>query len=238
MILNQTNKKLINQTNNKKMKKILTTIAIAAAAVVSTQAQGLVFFSSSTQNMSTNGATVGKTTGAAGSFYYALFVSPTATTVGGVQTGAVQGTNGVYAFNDANWTFVAYGTNSPTAGRFQSSSQNADTSTTIPTVAGGAAAQFVVVGWSANLGSTLTSLEQALGVNGTTGFLGESIVSGAITTGNGALIGSPNLFGGIAPSLQAFTLGGFTITSTPEPGTLALAALGGASLLMFRRKNK
>jgi hypothetical protein len=220
------------------MKKILITIAIATAAVVSTQAQGLVFFSSSTQNMSTNSATVGKTSGAAGSFYYALFVSPTATTVGGTQTGAIQGTNGVYAFNDANWTYVALGTNSTTAGRFQATGQNADGSVTVTTVAGGAAAQFVVVGWSANLGSTLSALEQAIAINGTTGLMGESLVSGPITLGNGALIGTPTIFGGVAPSIQAFTLGGFTITSTPEPGTLALAALGGASLLMFRRKNK
>jgi hypothetical protein len=88
------------------------------------------------------------------------------------------------------------------------------------------------------LGSTLSALQQSLAINGTTGFLGESVVSGAITTGNGALLPTPSLFQPSAPALQGFNLGAFTITSTPEPGTLALAALGGASLLMFRRKNK
>jgi hypothetical protein len=220
------------------MKKIITTLALGLIVAASAQAQGLIGFSSSTQNISTNNGTIGKTAGVAGSFYYALFVSATATTVGGSQTTAVQGTNGVYAFNDANWSFVALGTNSLTAGRFQPVGYNGDGSTTVPGIAAGNTAQFVVVGWSANLGTTLTQLTQALGVNGTTGLLGESIVSGSISLGNGGSLPNPALFGASAPNIGAFTLGSFTITSTPEPGTLALAALGGASLLMFRRKNK
>jgi hypothetical protein len=68
--------------------------------------------------------------------------------------------------------------------------------------------------------------------------LGESVVSGSIATGNGGLLPTPSLFQSSAPAIQAFQLGAFTITSTPEPGTLALAALGGASLFAFRRKNK
>jgi hypothetical protein len=219
------------------MKKILATIAVAAVVAASAQAQGLVLFTSSTQNISTNNGTVGKTAAGAGNFYYALFESTTQTTVGG-SSAAVQGTNGVYAFNATGWTYVALGSSTATAGRFSDVAPNADGSTTVSGVAAGSSAQFVVVGWSANLGTTLSALEQALAINGMTGVLGESVVSGSIATGNGGSLPNPPLFAGVAPQLQAFTLGGFTITSTPEPGTLALAALGGASLLMFRRKNK
>jgi hypothetical protein len=219
------------------MKKIITAIALTTLVAVASQAQGLVVFSSSTQNMSTNNGTVGKTTAGAGNFYYALFESTTTTTVGGSAT-PVQGTNGVYAFNASGWTYIALGSSTAVSGRFADVAPNGDGSTTILGVAAGNSANFVVVGWSANLGSTLSALEQALAINGTTGLLGESAVSGSIATGNGGLLPTPNLFGGGAPQIQAFTVGSFTITSTPEPGTLALAALGGASLLMFRRKNK
>jgi hypothetical protein len=36
--------------------------------------------------------------------------------------------------------------------------------------------------------------------------------------------------------MQGFTLGSFAVPVVPEPGTLALAALGVSSLLLFRRK--
>jgi hypothetical protein len=220
------------------MKKIIVAMSIATAVVLSSHAQGLVFFSSSTQNMSTNNGTVGKTAAGAGNFYYALFVSTTASSVAG-NTSPIQGTNGVYAFSSAAWTLVADIDTSSTAGRFADPAANGDGSTTLPTgFAAGTSAQFVVVGWSANLGSTVSALTQALAINGTTGLLGESGVSGAISAGNGGTLPTPSLFGAAAPNIQAFTLGAFTISSTPEPGTLALAALGGASLLMFRRKNK
>jgi hypothetical protein len=220
------------------MKKILIAIGLAATVAVSAQAQGLVIFSSAAQNSSTNGATVGKIAGV-GNYYFALFYSATATTVSGSST-PIQGTNGAYAFSDSNWTLLTatIATNTSTAGRFIAAAPNADGSSTIPGIAAGNSAQFVVVGWSANLGNTVSALTQALAVNGTTGFLGESVVSGAITLGNGGLVPTPGLFGPALPAIQGFTLGAFTITSTPEPGTLALAALGGASLLMFRRKNK
>jgi hypothetical protein len=40
--------------------------------------------------------------------------------------------------------------------------------------------------------------------------------------------------GAASPNIPGFTLG--LVTVVPEPGTLALAAIGGASLLALRRK--
>ena len=226
------------------MKKNLTIIALACLVTASVQAQGLVVFSSSTQNISTNnslsqlGATaVGKTLGA-GNYNYALFYSVAATTVNGSAT-ASSGLAGNYVWTDSNWTFAGdYAASSATAGRFVALSANGDGSSTVSGLGAGAGAQFVVGGWNSALGSTISALQTALATQGTFGFVGESAVSGQLIAGNGALIPNPNTFGGTAPQLQAFQLGSFLVAPTPEPGTMALAALGGASLLLFRRRNK
>lgn len=230
------------------MKKLFVTIAAATAIVASSSAQGLVIFSSSTQNVSTNnsvaqlGATAGgKIQGSASGgngYYFALFYSTTTPS----STAALQGTGGTYAFaNGSGWTFAGSGslaTNTGTAGRFAAAAPQSDGSVAIPTVAAGSDTYLVTIGWSANLGSTLSALETALNTPGDAGFIGQSVASGLIETGNAALGGStPDsaTFGSSAPFMQGFTLGSFVV-ATPEPATMALAAIGGASLLLFRRK--
>jgi hypothetical protein len=213
------------------MKKLLITLGLAGTVALSSYAQGFVIFSSSTQNISTNNIVTGATgkVAGAGNFYFALFYSTT------VSSGAaIQGNSSLYAFNDsADWTLVtqSYGANTATAGRFAAINPNADNTTTVNGLAGGANADFVVVGWSANLGSSISALETAL-AGGIGGYLGQSVVSGVETAGNGTTVPAPALFGSSAPSIQGFTLG----STVPEPGTLALAALGVSSLLMLRRK--
>jgi len=217
------------------MKKALLTIGLASIVALSSHAQGFVVFSSSTQNISTNNPTLGVSgrTQGAGDYYYALFYSTTAIS-GGTQSGDASGLGG-YAWNIAGWTLdtdpTATSASTATAGRFASTAPNTDGSSTVPGVAGGASAYFIIVGWSANLGTTLAAMEANLG--SVPGYLGQSNPTGDLVLGNGALVPNPNLFGGAAPQTQAFDLGSTTI---PEPGTLALAALGGASLLLFRRK--
>jgi hypothetical protein len=229
------------------MKKILLTIGLAAVAALSSQAQGYVLFSSSTQNMSTNNtagsqqaagnAATGKTLGA-GLFYYALFVSSTGAGAG-AQQGFSSGNSSTYVFNEAQWVLdtdpTAAGASTATAGRFAATNPNtSDSSSTVPGITGGNPYYFQVVGWSANLGTTLGQAIIALTTPGQSGYIGQSAISGQITVGNGGTISAPLFFGGGAPNIQAFTLGSFV--ATPEPGTLALAALGGASMLLFRRK--
>jgi len=231
------------------MKKVLAAIGLASLGAISLQAQGLVIFSGGAINISTNNsagvnsgnATIGKTQGA-GNYYYALFSTTTPITtsalVGYSTVGATPDASS-FAWNNAStWTLdtdtSAVAASTATAGRFAATTPNpADGSSTIvPTVAGGTTTYFEVVGWSANLGTSIAQLEASL-TAGVQGYVGESPASGGLTLGNGLLIPTPNLFAAASPALQGFQLGPVTV---PEPGTLALAAIGGASLLAFRRK--
>jgi len=229
------------------MKKTLLIVTLATAVVGSTYAQGLVSFGNgSASKFSTNavvgGAASGVTATAANqSFYYALFYSATATTVNG-SAGAVipSGTStGTYVNSDANWTYGGLTGTNTSAGRFFSASPNPDLSSTITGVAGGAVANLVLLGWSGNIATTLAGLETWLAANpaGGTGpnqYIGESTVAVGVVAGNGGGIPTPAIFGTAANTMNPLLLG--EVPTVPEPGTLALAALGASSLLMLRRK--
>jgi len=221
------------------MKKTLLAVSIAIGFVASTYAQGIVLFNNSNgTRISTNSVVAGAATGvtggavqAQGAFYYALFAS-TASTISGGGASAL-GTTGNYAFNDAAWIFQSYGTNTATGGRFVSSSSDSLSQTAL-TFAGGTAINYVVIGWSGNIGTTWQNVQTYL--NGTpafNAFVGESAI-GTQTPGISGSTPATGLFGA-SPQLSGFTLGLVT-APVPEPGTMALAALGGASLLLFRRK--
>jgi hypothetical protein len=226
------------------MKKLLLTIGLlSAVAVVSSYGQGTVVFGNTGgTRISTNSGPTGVTgvglvaANATQSFYYALFYSTTQTTVGGVNAN-VLGTNGVYAFNSVGWnngSLNGYSTNTA-AGRLQPSNPNADQSAGVSGLAGGTSAHFVIVGWSSNIGSDVSGLSAYLANPTVTGWVGESLVSGAIVPGTLGSTAASGIFGAAPAFIPGFTLG--EVAAVPEPGTLALAALGGASLLLFRRKN-
>jgi hypothetical protein len=235
---------------NKQMKKLLLTIGLMTAVAVGSYGQGtIVFGNTGGTRVSTNSGPGNVTTGvglvapnSTQLYYYALFYSTTQTTVGGVNVNVV-GTNGVYAFNAAGWsdgtTGGAYSTNAA-FGRFQPSAPNTDQSASVNGLGGGTSATFVIVGWSANIGSTVAQLAQYLAgqgplfVAGNAGWVGESAVSGLIAPGTLGSTSAAGLMGAALPFISGFTLG--EVIPTPEPGTLALCALGGASLLMLRRK--
>jgi len=91
-------------------------------------------------------------------------------------------------------------------------------------VTGGTTYFGIEVAWDTQ-GGTITTLAQA---EAAAGFVGWSQVFSY----------TPTTSSGTATVLGLSKEGNFGVggTATPEPGTMALAALGGASLLMFRRK--
>jgi hypothetical protein len=102
----------------------------------------------------------------------------------------------------------------------------------------------ILVGWSANLGSTWAAASTKL-ENWSSS---QANVAGVAYFGISS-IGSIEGIASPGPGNQAFGTGAGQIlaqspnqlqleavATVPEPGTLALAAIGGASLLMFRRK--
>ena len=108
---------------------------------------------------------------------------------------------------------------------------------------------IILVGWSANLGTSWSAAQTALNTPATLAalttpaYFGISAV-GAITTLSTLTSPGANVFG--AATAQGTPINGslntqlylVPTTPVPEPGTMALAALGGASLLLFRRRNK
>jgi len=171
----------------KTIKRILAVLVLSATAMASARAQGYVSFANdNTTRISTNAVVDGAASGfVTTSCHYALYVSTTATSVGG-QTAAIVGTNNPnYAFTDGSWTRVAYGTNFFSAGRFISANADGSGRTAVPGVSGGSTANFVVIGWSDSIGTDIAAVQTWYngGTPVSTGWIGQSSVSGAVTLG-------------------------------------------------------
>jgi len=226
------------------MKNQIAIVALSLTAAYSSFGQGEVSFNAGTAtkiSVNTQGApsTFAAINGGANAYYFALFSSVSGTSENGnsaavVGAAAANNTAASYVISDNTWTFDGYAASVAQVGRFAATTVDTANYTQIPGQP--ASAQFVIIGWSANIGSTVASLTSFFANNGpANGFVGESAISGNIGTGTaGTLNSPPSLLGGSAPSIPAFDLG-YT-QPTPEPTTLALAGLGGLSLLAFRRK--
>jgi hypothetical protein len=230
--LNNQFKRIRNKKQHKPLKmnlikKTLLTLALASAFVSTGLAQGSVLWNNPNNskisiNSVLGGAPTGLTLANAGTmattYYYALFYSTTASTVGGISTAIMPtgGVNGTYAFQDSNWTFLnpapisgyvtgpAYGTNG-FAGRF--TPENLDLNHSRVTItANTTPAYWVVLGWSASLGTSLADLATTFNNGSPTanGWIGESAVSALLTPGDPTT--TPEEFPqGVFPG--AFTLG-------------------------------
>jgi hypothetical protein len=108
---------------------------------------------------------------------------------------------------------------------------------------------IMLVGWSANLGTTYAGTGNVLselqawspGTAIQNAYFGESYVGTltAISTSSSAgssVFAASQTAGGLISNPLATPMVLSELQAVPEPGTMALAALGGASMLLFRRK--
>ena len=100
---------------------------------------------------------------------------------------------------------------------------------------------WILVAWSTSLGSW-SQIETALQTDSTSGLTGSGFIGWSLTGNGAAAAGTPAtpfIIQGTGTQAipGAFTLLGVSsVAPVPEPSTLALAAMGGASLLLFRRR--
>ena len=222
------------------MKKIVFAALLGAFALQGySQGVGLVNMSNASAAPTTtnynNGSASGNAMGA-GNFYYELLIASSLPSTNGMTI--TVGASGITsAANPLNFSFTdstVSGTNTAagTGGRFSGGSASG---VSVPGTLAGVTYYDLVVGWSASLGTTWSAVASQINNWHSTGYFGYSVM-GSFVAG-GSLAG-----GGTQPTPQimsATTIPGFSmfnVTPVPEPGTLALAALGGASLLLFRRR--
>jgi len=181
-------------------------------------------------NGGAQGNTAASSTGL--SYYWTLLYAPVGTAAPTtVSQLSAWSATGLYAINAANHNLTPSTVSSPSSGT--------GSLTQLPW-ANGTTEEIILAGWSGNIAganwsTVLTDLQTwnqvassiigtaFFGVSNEGQFNPSAASPGATPFGSGGLINSPNM--------QLYAL-----STVPEPGTIALAAIGGASLLLFRRK--
>jgi hypothetical protein len=195
------------------MKKYLSIIAVAAMATYATSAlaQGTLGFNNSSTTLvqqwtDANNSTLMNVPKNGGSVQ--LFYAPGGTAYNGSSL------SGLVA-NNPGWTLGAVTPIAPVAGRFNGGN------ITLTGIAAGANVSYAVIGWVGNFASFDAALAGGAmaGVNATAFTMA--------TGGVDPLVPPPSLS-------TSFT--GLTLQPIPEPSTFALAGLGAAALLIFRRR--
>lgn len=207
------------------MKKLVITLSVVLATASASFAQGVINFGNgATTLISAGGASMpGSNTRA---FNFAVFMAPSTTVVANSLAPAL---------NDAAWQTVAgVNVNHATAvGRLATTAS----ALVVNGFTGGSTVDFIVRGWSANAGATWAAA-LAFYNNGAPSqdmWIGSSRIADNLVLGDGAAIGTPTLFGVGANQVVGFDQT-FVSGIVPEPSSMAIAGLGAASLLLFRRR--
>lgn len=237
------------------MKKLVLTSLAMAAGVTLSHAQGTISLNTTAAEVYTNGASIGEGIGAAaGSSQYDYEVLDMTSSAYAALTSGQQA--GVYDLiaNESDlslWTDSGVsGTTGLQAGSIKSATTSTANNWAAPTSSSGytSAASYdyyTIIGWNSALGSWATvEADLNAGTLGSmTGFFGQTAVAYNYAGGGASGLGAVGLFDGSAvtglagsgglPSSDALTLYAIPV---PEPTTLALAGLGGLSMLFLRRR--
>jgi hypothetical protein len=209
------------------MKKVLTLAALLGTAAMSFGQGFVAFNNASTTRISTNGTL--QAAAPVGTWYYAMLVAPS--------------TKNTIDSSLSGWTYVGTATNTALAGRLTGNSSSDGLAVQVNGYGTTATADFAIVGWSASLGDW--AAVQAWWNNGAhdtgpgrqqSGWFGISAVANDIPL---APAGGPynSIFGSAAlGQVQGMSLS--FVPAVPEPSTIALAGLGAAAIVIFRRRNK
>lgn len=207
------------------MKKLLLAAVCTMALGSMAFAQGTFNFANTSGTLSvlsSNGVSYGSTPAALGGFYYQLFIAPA-------------GTANASAFTATTVT----ATNLAAVGRL-----NGGTGVSVPGAPAGGTGAIMIRGWSASLGTTYAQALAHLGGDPNSlnsdvvGWFGTSAIALNFLWGGDpgtgiAVPASPGFAGsnGIQTGMQLNY-----VAPIPEPSSMALAGLGAASLLLFRRR--
>jgi len=236
------------------MKKTILTVSLLAAGAVASFAQGTIsvytvaagfamytdpatYTSAQNGVYVTTGTGVAKTPSTAASYYYALLVQP--------YTGNISTINPL----DSNWAvgmmatnYVTGGIRGPGAGNGAAVTGLSTAGTTYNAPVAGTEDYFLLVGWSATLGSTWTGAsgvqsQLSSGTWANNGYFGTSSLGYAYGGGGASSLPAPSIFG-VSTGAPGGLTAGVTMyaVTTPEPSTIALAGMGIASLLALRRR--
>jgi hypothetical protein len=220
------------------MKKIFLTMFGLVAAATLVHAQGFIIVQSTAANIQTNTALFGSTTQQS-PFYATAAAGKTVTSSGAFDYALLWSTTSISdGPTDPGWTLTTQNggsalvmNNYVVGGGISGTGTSACVAVNM---AAGTTYFVQLVGWSSNLGSTWSSVESQLASgnwNSAAGFFGETGVS-TMTPFATAGTGDPFIFPTAYPngSLTLFAV------PVPEPTTLALAGLGGLSMMFLRRR--
>lgn len=231
------------------MKKLIATLGLAAVTSAGFAQGTVLVLNTSTARVNTNSIATGGTSGNTAAsttafFYYEVLTAPSTVTT--VDANLQQLLNGPWSDTGAA------ATNTSGVGRLSGSTAAPDAAANVNNWGVGVNQSFIVVGWSAGLGSTWAQVAARLSGASLVAGNGSFYWSGGTLVGNEFLgataIGqafaapqtgpAPQLWGS-APDAQHTPISTATtlfVVQVPEPSTFALAGLGAAALLIFRRR--
>ena len=224
------------------MKKVLTLVTAVGLSTVVSYSQGLVsIYANTVQAYTNNLGVLGKASGTVpNGYYFDLLYSANL----GISASA---TNLLNSANLSLWTDSGVsGTAGAglSAGKITSGTSVAASGWTLPGATYDNERAYIIVGWSGGYGTTWASISNTIATTGLAngGWFGTTILAYNYAGGGASSLPAVNMWGN-QTSTSGFGLTGGAnqivlnqISAVPEPSTFALAALGGASLLLFRRR--